>query len=183
MLLLRPLDLLLDYLLPLTHLIAAACPESAYIASASVHEMLMSSDPDGKPAARAFPAVSAAWPDASFYRLRNMDGSLISAQRLGGATTFVQVESTGDADVEFTLSVADWAKAAMPAVLPASVAVRRSNGGFAFTMRAKGAVVLYLKERASPPFVIRAAPSEAAEENFLGYRTPVTPMVLQCVIK
>jgi hypothetical protein len=64
--------------------------ETPLSAAASVHDMLLTSW-GGK--IRVFPAVPSSWPDVTFHQLRSEGAFLVSAERKGGATRFIRIES------------------------------------------------------------------------------------------
>jgi alpha-L-fucosidase 2 len=65
--------------------------EGNFLAMQAIHEMLIQS---WGGALRVFPAVSAAWRDVSFDRLRAEGGFVVSAARAEGRTTRVEVRAT-----------------------------------------------------------------------------------------
>jgi hypothetical protein len=162
------------------------CPESSYIGCAALHAMLLASDPDGQPAFTVFPTLDAAWPEAAFFRLRALDGTRVSASRQHAQTLFVQLESPpfAPAPQNFTLSVPDWqamVPGLVPKVQPADLPLwLAADGVVVVTMPPGSAAVVYIGEQPAR-FAIRAAPSEPAEENYLGFRYALSEMTLQCV--
>ena len=76
-------------------------------------------------AVRVFPAVPAAWQDASFDKLRADGAFLVSAVRSGGHTSWVRVQSLAGSPCR--LVVADW-----------TTAVVRSRSGGTATLRTVG---------------------------------------------
>jgi hypothetical protein len=64
--------------------------ETPLAAAATLQELYLQSW-DGT--VRVFPAVPAAWPEASFIRFRAEGAFLVSARRRGGRTVYIQVES------------------------------------------------------------------------------------------
>ena len=76
-------------------------------------------------ALRVFPAVPAAWPDASFDKLRADGAFLVSAVRSGGHTSWVRIQSLAGSPCRFV--VADW-----------TTAVVRSRSGGTATPRTVG---------------------------------------------
>jgi alpha-L-fucosidase 2 len=70
--------------------------EGNFAAAQAVHEMLLQS---WNGVVRVFPAVPAAWADASFTDLRAEGGLSVSATRTAGRTTEVRIRATRDGEV------------------------------------------------------------------------------------
>ncbi len=70
--------------------------EGNFLAMQAVHEMLLQS---WGGTVRVFPAVSVRWEDVSFSRLRAEGGFVVSAARVGGRTTAIEVEATRDSEL------------------------------------------------------------------------------------
>ena len=163
------------------------CPESAYIASAALHEQFLhsvSAHEEVVPATaaacteiRVFPASG--WAEAEFHKLRALDGFLISGRKAAGSpTSFVRIEalrpeggsdsaSGPTASKSVTLFTAGWDSGRMlPVVVPSTVKLSPvPGGGVTFTLRVGSHVILYHPPppRSATSRTVDAAPAPAFE--------------------
>ena len=117
------------------------CPESAYVGSAILHEMLLHARAE---TVRVFPAMPSGWSDAAFYRLRSLNGLMVSAVRRGGKTAFVSLEAVVGGT--FKIQVSDWELAAgdAPKTLPKSFPVEQRSDGTVLQLSPGSSVTLFL---------------------------------------
>eukprot|EP01050_Picozoa_sp_SAG11_P005656 SAG11_NODE_407_length_9712_cov_11.569437_3_plen_618_part_00 len=150
------------------------CPESAYVGSGILHEMLLHAVGDVVTVFPAVPDESEAWQELSFYRLRSLKGLLVSAVRRGGKTSFVSLEAA----VTGTFLIQAWQGAA-PSTLPPSFAVKHLNNGTLLTLRKGQNVTLYVG--ATPPSLkVDVVADQDSEYERFGFMTASTCMSLQC---
>ena len=154
-----------------------------------------------------FPGLDKTWPDAAFHLLR-ADGAaavslpvrfLVSAQREGGTTRFIRIEShsvvgesgdenqnqsgegeAGTVPVMFAVPRdSAWADPAHPpSTIPADAMLTwRGAGVWSTTIATNGAMIVYAAGVA-PPFVIKPLQSNATEEQWFGYNWPAHPLQL-----
>ena len=116
--------------------------ETPLSGAAAISQMLLQSW-GGK--LRVFPAVPTSWADASFHDLRAEGGFLVSAQRTGGQTAWVAVQSL--AGESCVVKVPDWGKTAPVTRGGRHVAVEVVQAGeFALDLHRDESVVLSLSD-------------------------------------
>lgn len=108
--------------------------ETPLSAAASIHDMLLSSW-GGK--IRVFPALPAAWPDATIHNMRTEGAFLVSAVRRGGDTKFIRIQSLAGEPCRLVTD--------MPNPAATDVAVRRvADGEYELDLKKGESVVLTL---------------------------------------
>ena len=166
--------------------------------SAILHEMLLHARGE---TVRVFPAMPSSWSDASFYRLRSLNGLMVSAVRRGGKTAFVSLEAVVGGT--FKIQVSDWKLAAgdAPKTLPKSFPVEQRSDGTVLQLSPGSSVTLFLGSE-QPDLRIdavadgdaqthlqlllcarltaRSLAADPSEANWIGMRSSPTCMSLQC---
>lgn len=116
---------------------------------------------------RVFPAVPDGWKDAVFYRLRAMDGFVVSARREGGRTAWVHIES--EAGEPCVVRVPDW-KGPLAARASSPIEVQEISPGEYRVGLKKGEEVLLFPE-GSPPAAVVVEAVPASEANPYGVKS------------
>jgi len=120
---------------------------------------------------KVFPAVPVRWGDAAFFRLRCLNGCVVSAVRAAESTALVEVlsEQSGQAvvlDVHYTSPPVLTTSAPAGAVKVTLVGVNRHR---IVGLPAGAAAVLHLVS--STDFAVRPLPGNQTEHNYYGFKT------------
>jgi hypothetical protein len=111
---------------------------------------------------RVFPGVPAAWKDVTFDKLRTEGAFLVSAQRRGGKTQFVRIESLAGEPCRLKSDVAEWA--AEP-----SVEIKPLKDGVVEIALKKGeALTLFPRGAAKPTVSIDPVDAQPGRTNAFG---------------
>lgn len=137
--------------------------ESPFAAASATIELLLQS-PEGQ--VRIFPAVPQAWKAAAFYQLRAQGGFLVSAERKGGRTAWVVVESL--AGEPLVLRVADWNEPIVARAAREIEITSRGNGEFAVGLQQGEKVLLFPASSPVTEAVVSPLPRQPGEVNFFG---------------
>ena len=117
-----------------------------------------------------FPAVPVAWDSAVFYHFRTLGAFLVSAQRSGGRTAWVQIESEAGLSLAIT---ADFGTE--PPVLTSSsrnatlIALGEEPNRWRIEGLGAGGVALLAQQGVTQP-AVTPLPAQPGRENYYGYR-------------
>lgn len=114
---------------------------------------------------RVFPAMPAAWKDASFYNLRTEGAFLITAMRKEGKTQFIHIKSLAGAACIIQTDLQGLVKL----MGPASAKMKQQQGRIELTLKKGEEAIIYTGEQPAS-FIIKDLPITADKMNSWGVR-------------
>lgn len=147
--------------------------EGGIVIGANLQDMLLADYilpalyPTNQTLVKVFPAVPSYWHDAVFFRLRALNGILVSAVRRNGSTAWVEVISEGGHSV-----VLDTTFASAPVLTAgsSSVVMKQLSGGHTYLISGFGRggwAILHELDRTD--FTVEALKGNPAEHNYYGF--------------